>query len=986
MIIRTTLASALLLSVSACAMIPFDGKETSPPTPNETTKKLPEINAEDEVAKLLPGGMVRVDSFTPTDGEVGIPYEKYEMPNGLTVVLHEDNSDPLIHTDITYHVGSGREEAGKSGFAHFFEHMMFQGSNNVADEEHFKTISEAGGTLNGTTNSDRTNYYETIPSNQLEKILWLEADRMGFFLDAVTEEKFENQRETVKNERNQRYDNRPYGLLRERVGEALYPEGHPYSWSTIGYIEDLNRANLDDLKKFFSRWYGPNNATLTIGGDIDKEQTLEWVAKYFGSIPRGPEVESPEYTPVTLDADRYISMEDKVALPLIYMSIPTVYARHPDEAPLDVLMSIMGSGRTSLLYKNLVKEGLAVQASAGHGCQELACSFTLLALPNPASGKTLSDMDALLRASIEEFETRGVEDDDLERVKAGIVSGIIFGLESVSGKVSQLAAYETFTGTPNYTAKDVERYSNVTKEDVMRVYEQYIKGKHAVVMSIVPEGQPDAIAAPDTWQMYERYIPENTEPSDLEIRYATDDFDRSVKPKAADFNPAVKLPEIWKASMTNGVDILGAVNDETPTTALQIRIEVGDRHQTLENMGIASLTASMLSEATEMSTNEELSNRLAKLGSSISISSGRRFTNITVRSLTENLDATLAIVKERLLHPKFDEADFKRIKDQTLQGIEQRKTQPSAVASGVFTLLAYGHDNPSAHPSLGSKKTVESISLADVKKFYEDHYTAGSGSIIAVSSLQEEDLKTKLSILDEWSGYPGPMAKLNPFPELEAGTLYIIDKEGAAQSEIRIGKRALQYDATGEYFRAGIMNFPLGGAFNSRINQNLREDKGYTYGARSGFSGGDIQGLFRASASVRTDATADSIVQFVNEIDAYNKSGITPEELSFTKSAIGQSDALEYETPFDKLGFLSQILTFNLPDGFTDEQGKILKNITKEEIDALALKHLNLDEMIMVVLGDKAVIEDGLKEFGYPIIELDADGIPVPPPQRPKLD
>ncbi|ACT58342.1 M16 family metallopeptidase [Hirschia baltica] len=978
MAIRSTLIAALMMSVSSCAFINTTGNI---PATNETPSSVVE-----EIASPLPGGIELVESFTPAEGEIGIPYTKYLMPNGLTIVLHEDKSDPLIHTDITYHVGSGREEAGKSGFAHFFEHMMFQGSNNVADEEHFKTISEAGGTLNGSTNSDRTNYYETIPSNQLEKILWLEADRMGFFLDAVTEEKFENQRETVKNERGQNYDNRPYGLLRERVGEALYPEGHPYSWSTIGYIEDLNRANLNDLKKFFSRWYGPNNATLTIGGDIDKTQTLEWIAKYFGSIPRGPEVKAPEYIPVTLDADRYISMEDKVALPLIYMSIPTVYARHPDEAPLDVLMSIMGEGRTSLLYKNLVKEGLAVQASAGHGCAELMCNFTLLALPNPASGKSLSDMDKILRDSIKEFETRGVEDDDLERVKAGIVSGMIYGLESVSGKVSQLAFYETFTGSPNYTSKDIERYSNVTKEDVMRVYNQYIKDKPAVVMSIVPEGQPDAIAAPDTWTMYERTIPEEDNTEELEVRYATDDFDRSIKPAAADFNPTVKLPDMWTSNLENGVDILGAINTETPTTALQIRIEAGERQQTLDNLGIASLTANMLSEATEMSTNEELSNRLAKLGSSIGISSGARFTTITVHSLTENIDETMAIVKERLLHPKFDEADFKRIKEQTLQGIEQRKTQASAIASGIFTLLTYGQDTPSAHPSLGTKETVSAITLEDAKNFYADHYTAGAASIIAVSDLSQDELTSTLGALSDWTGDNNITPPSFNYPTLEAGTLYLIDKEGAAQSEIRIGKRALKYDATGEYFKSGIMNYPLGGAFNSRININLREDKGYTYGARSRFSGSDVKGLFTASAGVRTDATADSIVQFVNEITGYYENGITEEELAFTKSAIGQSDALDYETPFDKLGFLSQIVTYDLPEGFTDEQSEILQNLTKEEVDALAKKHLNLDDMIMVVVGDKAVIEDDLKALGYPIVELDYDGLPIPAPQRPKLD
>ena len=304
----------------------------------------------------LPAGVNFVEAVEQDpDAEVSLPFREFQLDNGLTVVLHADHSDPLVHVDMTYHVGSAREDVGKSGFAHFFEHMMFQGSENVADEQHFKIVNESGGTLNGTTNSDRTNYFQTVPANQLEKVLWLEADRMGFFLDAVTQEKFEVQRATVKNERAQMVDNRPYGRLFERVGEALYPEGHPYSWSTIGYVEDLDRVNVNDLKEFFLRWYGPNNAVLTIGGDFDEADVLAWVQKYFGPIPRGPQVDMPAKPAVTLTESRYISMEDNVALPLLYMGFPTVNLYHPDEAPLDVLMYILGVGETSLLYKNMVK-------------------------------------------------------------------------------------------------------------------------------------------------------------------------------------------------------------------------------------------------------------------------------------------------------------------------------------------------------------------------------------------------------------------------------------------------------------------------------------------------------------------------------------------------------------------------------------------------------------------------------------------------------
>jgi zinc protease len=927
-------------------------------------------------AAALPAGITLLESVEMTRGDsIVIPYKKYELDNGLTVILHEDLSDPLVHVDITYHVGSGREEVGKSGFAHFFEHMMFQGSENVGDEQHFKIVSESGGTLNGSTSTDRTNYFETVPANQLEKMLWLEADRMGFFLDAVTQEKFEVQRETVKNERGQRMDNRPYGQLIERVNEALYPEGHPYSWQTIGYIEDLNRVDVNDLKEFFLRWYGPNNATLTIGGKLDEVETLAWIAKYFGPIPRGPEVANPKKPMVTLDADRYLSMEDNVALPLLFMAFPTVYLYHEDEAPLDVLMFVLGQGETSLLYKNMVKNGLAVNASAGHGCQELSCTFTIVALPNPASGKTLADLERIARASLDEFEERGVVDDDLTRAKMNIVSGMIYSLESVSGKVGRLASHQIMTGNPNFTADDIARYENVTKEDVMRVFRQYIKGKPSVVMSIVPPGQASMIAKEDSWTRYERELPEYEPISeeDLAFRRATDDFDRSVMPASGE-NPSVILPEIWRAKLGNGVDILGALNAETPTAAIQLRIEAGQRRESLDKLGLASLTAAMLNESTTERTNEELSDELQKIGASVQFAAGNDYAILAIRSLSEYLDETLAVAAERLLQPKFDADDFARVKAQTLQAIRQSKTQPAATAAAVYQMLLYGKDNSFSYLNIGTEESVSELTLDDVKAFYAANYSPRIGSIIAVSDQTQEALVRKLSVFEDWDGPDVAAVALNEFPQTGKTKIYLVDKPGAAQSEIRIGKRALMFDATGEYYRANLMNFTLGGAFNSRINLNLREDKGYSYGARSGFNGARDYGSFTAQAAVRTDTTGDSIVQFENEIRSYAESGVSETELAFTRKSIGQRDARNYETPRQKLGFLSQILVYDLDDDFVDKQNEILDAIGLEELNQLASKHLTMDDMIIVVVGDKQVILSQLEELGYEIVELDATG------------
>ncbi|TWX50619.1 insulinase family protein [Colwellia hornerae] len=919
----------------------------------------------------LPTGVNFVEQVMAAAGKTVIPYQKYTLSNGLTVILHQDASDPLVHVDMTYHVGSAREELGKSGFAHFFEHMMFQGSENVADEQHFKLITEAGGTLNGTTNGDRTNYFQTVPANQLEKMLWLESDRMGFLVDAVTQEKFEVQRETVKNERGQSYDNRPYGLLGERVAEALYPAGHPYSWQTIGYLEDLDRVNVNDLKAFFLKWYGPNNATLTIGGDIDAKETLALVEQYFGSIPRGPEIAMPEKPTFTINEDRYISMEDNVHLPLVYMSYPTVSVRHADEAPLDVLSSILGGGKTSLLYKNLVKNQLAVQASVGHPCAELACTFTLLALPHPASGKTLADIEKVIRDSLVEFEERGVEDDDLAKVKASMEASFIFGLQSVSGKVSTLAANQTFKGDPNYIEKDIARYANVTKADVMRVFKKYIKGQHGVIMSIVPKGKLDLIAAQDNFIPAPRSKGQasKTSAESLVVRKASDNFDRSKMPTSG-ANKSVAVPQMWNKTLANGIKVLGTQSIETPTTSLLLKIPAGHYYSEKDKAGVVSLLASALNESTTKRSAEEMSNELQKLGSSIAIYAGNQYLNINVSTLTKNLDATMVLVNEKLMHPAFIEAEFSRNKSNAIQGAINSKKDAGYLASTAYRQLLQA-DNIAATSSQGTEQSLNNITLADVKAFYQQQVKPSDSQLIVVSDLKEKALIKSLNVFSTWQGKGTSLVLTLAKPETKAGVIYLVNKEGAAQSAIRIGKRSMTQDIVGEYYKSYLMNFTLGGAFNSRINLNLREDKGYTYGARSGFSADKFSGTFTASAEVRADVTDKSIVEFVSEIKGYREQGITAEELSFMRNSINQRDALKYETPRAKLGFLAQILEYDLKPSFVQERAEIVETISAEEINELAKKHLNLAEMLMVVVGDAKTLKPQLKALGYEVIDYE---------------
>jgi len=915
----------------------------------------------------LPAGITLVEDQSQSS-TLAIPHKKYRLANGLTLIVHEDNSDPLVHVDVTYHVGSAREEPGKSGFAHFFEHMMFQGSEHVADEQHFKIITEAGGTLNGTTNTDRTNYFQTVPVNQLEKVLWLESDRMGFLLDAVTEKKFEVQRETVKNERGQRVDNQPYGRLNERVAQALYPDLHPYSWPVIGWMDDLNRANVNDVKAFFLRWYGPNNATLTIGGDVKAEQILPLVQKYFGSIPAGPDVATAPKELFTLSEDRYISMEDNVHLPLLYLTFPTVYARHPDEAALDILAEILGGGNNSLLYKNLVKNQIAVQANVSHNCMELACQFSLYALPHPAAGKNLAAIEQVIRASLLEFEQRGVSDDDLLKVKAGIEASSIFGLQSVQGKVSQLAYNETFFGRPDLIAADIARYNAVSKADVLRVYQQYIKGKHSVVMSVVPKGQQALIARADNFTPVSHDFggPSTTKAEDLQARRATDTFDRRVQP-AAGPNPAVGVPDTWRSEFSNGIQVLGAQTSETPTTALLLKIPGGLYYETADQVGISAMVASLMNESTKNFSTEQMSLALEKLGSNISFGADAEYLTVFVSSLSKNLPATLDLLEEKLLNPAFAAEDFHRVQQQTLQGLQHSEKNAGFLAQQAYRKLMYGN-HIMGFNAQGTLASVSKLTPADLQSYYQRMVKPGGSQLIVVSDLNQTQVQPLINkALQAWQGKAPALSLAAPAPVAEPATIYLVNKEDAPQSEIRIGKRSLTEDLTGEFYRAGLMNFVLGGNFNSRLNLNLREDKGYTYGAFSGFAADKFAGVYTAQAAVRADATAASIAEFLKEIDRYHTQGISDEELNFMRLAINQADALKYETPNAKLGFMARMLEHNLSPDFVKERNQIVANMTKEEINALAKKHLNSKDMSIVVVGDAKKLRPELQALGFKV-------------------
>lgn len=922
------------------------------------------------------GQAALLEKVVRKNNEIIIPYEKYVLPNGLVVIIHEDHSDPLVHVDVTYHVGSAREEIGKSGFAHFFEHMQFQGSDHVADEQHFKMITEAGGTLNGSTNLDRTNYFETVPSNQLEKILWLEADRMGFFLDAVTQQKFEVQRSTVKNERGQNYDNRPYGLMGESTSKNLYPYGHPYSWLTIGYVEDLNRVNVNDLKNFFLRWYGPNNATLTIGGDIEPAKAIQLVVKYFGSIPKGPAVSKTILPSVAIEQNRYVSYVDNYArLPMLTKTYPTIPNYHADMGALSCLAQILGQGKNAILYQELVKTQQALQASANSRLSELAGEFSIQLVPMP--GKSLTDLDSLFQAALTSFEKRGVTDEDIEKFKGSIESQYINGLQSVSGKVSQLAAFQTFTGNPNMIGSMLEMYQSVTKEDVWRVYNTYIRNKNCVTLSVLTKNNAKGVAKPDNYTIDStHYQKPNYGYDGLKYVKGVDAFDRSKTPEAGPA-PLYKAPKFWKEKLAAGTLVIGTEKKELPLINISITIPGGHlmQYNDTASIGLASFAANMLNEDTKNYTAEQMSVALQKLGSSISVSNTIDGIRFSVQSLEKNIDKTILLLQERMLRPNFTESAFNRIQKQALESFKQAKSQPATIANNVYEKLLYGADNILGMSDNGTEYTIKHLTLQNVQAFYQNCLTAAKAKIVVVGDIQQESMVKKLLFINQLPKKEIFIPKPTVNTASVSSAIYIVDIPKAAQTEFRVGKLVnLPYDLTGEYYKADIMNYVLGANFNSRLNLNLREDKGWTYGARGNFNGDKYSTRYTFSAGIRADATDSALVEVLKEINNYADQGIKKEEMAFMKKALGQRDALQYETMSQQSGYLNRILEYNLPANYVATQMNMLNRITDSEINALAKKWLQTKDMYILLVGDKAKIAPSLQQFGLPIIELDTDG------------
>jgi zinc protease len=923
----------------------------------------------------------------PTDeagGEAGervsVEYEKYELENGLDVVLHVDRSDPAVAVAMTFHVGSAREVEGRTGFAHLFEHLFFLDSENLGYGGLDRLMTRIGSSTNGSTNRDRTNYFEVVPKDGLEKALWAEADKLGFFINTVTESVVAKEKQVVKNEKRQGVDNQPYGHANFVIDQALYPEGHPYRWQVIGSLDDLDNASLADVKEFHSRWYGPDNATLVVAGDIDVAQTKEWIREYFGEISARPAPATTAPPAVELTESQLLVHEDNFArLPQLTMAWPTVRIYHPDSYALDILADVLTDGKKSPFYQVIVEEQeLAPAVNAGNGSQELAGRFTIQV--RAYADKDLDDVGAAIDTAFARFERSGVPAEELERIKAGYETSFYGGLSSVLGKAFQLAQYNIFAPSPGYLTEDLDRLLAVTEADVVRVYEQYIRGRPFVAASFVPRG--DSALALDGSRVA-AVVEEPIVPGEGEfvladrgvIEQTESSFDRSLEPPFGE-PPALSAPAVRRETLANGVEILAIEDHEIPLVQFELRIKGGLLLDDPMMTGVANLLAETMTEGTANRTPEELEHAIDMLGASINVGSGRETFVISGSTLARNFAATMELVEEILLEPRWDPEQFELARQRVANTLRQRSAVPTALAADAFARLVYG-DHILARNPLGDDGTIQSIAIADLQDYYRRALVPNEASFLVAGAASVDDASSALAgIAQRWQratvSFPEP-----PAWSTDRAGLYFLDVPGSSQSVLQIGYLALP-ETDPDFYPATVMNFRFGGGgFASDLTQVLREQKGYTYGVGSRFAGSDFPGPFSVSSSVRSNVTFESL-ELIKDLLERHGPDFDNDDLDATKGFLTRSNAMAFETLGAKIGILRDVADYGFPNDYVLQRENIVRNMTAERIGELASRFLDPQGMVWLIVGDAATQRDRLNALGLGApIPIDRDGQPV---------
>ncbi len=883
-----------------------------------------------------------------------IEFQKFMLANGLDVILHEDRKLPVVHVNLWYHVGSKNERSGKTGFAHLFEHMMFEGSRNLKGE-YVSLMEKAGanifqGGVNGTTDFDRTNYFETVPSGSLELVLWAESDRMAYLLDALTQENLDNQRDVVKNERRQGMDNVPYGRSMEMLFENLFPKGHPYSWHIIGKMEDLDNASRDDVKEFFRTYYTPNNCTLVIAGNFDPSEARRLVETYFGPIAPGPPLARPERYVVALESNRRLVVKDRVPQERLYLTWPTVPFFEADDAALDILSNVLSEGKNSRLYKRMVyDQQVASEVSAFNYSLEIAGLLGIIATARP--GVPLAKLESLIHEEISRIAKEGPTEEELARIKAKREFDFISGLERIGGfggKADRLAMYNTYLGAPDFIREDYERYQKLGCDDISSAAERYLMTKHHLAMSFVPESAN---------------IPRVSEP------------DRSKQP---DVQPGFHFspPMVALEKLDNGLEIRVVERTEIPKVAVGLLVKVGAASDTAGKSGLASMTAEMLDEGTETRSALRIEAELERMGSYLSTGSSREWSLVSLDTLERHLPASMELMADVLLRPSFPSEELERLRKQVLDAILQEKANPNATAGRVVRRVLFGHNHPYGWPVGGDESSVDVLQKADLEEFYRAYYAPTEACLVMVGDVCLDKAK---ELADEyfsgWRSTALPERKVESV-RVSGRKAYVVDRPGAAQSEVRLAMLGPPR-VTEDYFALQVLNNVLGGGFSSRLNLNLRENKGYTYGAFSALRFAKFQSLFLGIAPVETRVTKEAIEELVSEFDALASWSrpVTEKELDDAKATLSRGYSQRFETMAQIAGEIAELSGFGLHMDELARYSEGIEAVDFAQIQKAAKEYVKVNDFVLVVVGDASQVEPGLESLNLgDVVRVDVEG------------
>ncbi len=917
------------------------------------------------LALAFAAGAARAATSVVKPPQVKMEVEKYTLPNGLEVILHEDHQLPIVAVNIWYHAGPANERAGQTGFAHLFEHLMFQSSGHVPEDSYFKYLEAAGSSfVNGSTDFDRTNYLEDVPSNQLELALWLESDRMGFLLDRLTAASFANQQDVVRNERRQSVENAPYGLVEEELYHQLFPKTHPYYASVIGSHEDIQNAKVQDVREFFKSYYVPNNATLVIAGDIDKVQAKAMVTKYFASIPRGNPIPPIEATTPPITSEHRAKVTDEVELPRVFMGWITSPIFKPGDAEAGIAADILGGGKASRLYKSLVYDKqIAQDVNASMQSLVLGSVFEIVATAKP--GHTAEELEGAIDAEISKLASEGPTPTELAASQNSTYSAILSSLERIGGfggVADRINMYNQHTKDPNYLSQDLARYAAVTPESVKRFTAEQLAKDHRAVVYGLP-GKKVVPPAPPT----------PPAPTTTEAAVESKEPWRNTIPGAGP-TPVVKLPMAKRFRLQNGLTVLLVESHRLPIVASTLVLRSGSAQDPQDLPGLSGYTASMLDEGTQKRDALTIANELHGLGASLTTASSIDGSTIACRSLKQTSGATISLLSDVALHPAFPAKDIERLRGERSTALLQQRDSPNQTASRIMWSCLYGPSHPYGHITLGTADAIKKISRDDMIKFYQAYYTPQNAALVLVGDLSESEAKKLANdALGSWSGPPTETPR-PPQGTMVSSRVVIVDKPGMPQTALRVVQLGLMRSDP-DFERMDLANTILGGLFSSRINMNLREAHGYTYGAFSALSENRGQGPFLIGTSVRTDVTGASIDEILKEVHGMVDKPVTDDELRMAKESTIRTLPAAFQTTGGTAGTIATLYLYDLsPDYYQTLPGRIAL-ITAPDVQAVAKKYLAPDRMLVIAVGDRSKIEPQIMKLNLGAVAYkDLDG------------